>query len=92
MEITVETHELRIIRYRGGRSRMFCPLCQSTATVLTCDETARVLQVTIDEIYALVARGNVHLIETVDRPYALICCRSLDSKTNFNQRGNKDAQ
>jgi hypothetical protein len=75
-EIRIEKHELRVIRFSGERSNVFCERCGIHVRTLSIDEAVEAMRLTSDELHRLVATGRVHAVESIsNRP--LLCGNSF---------------
>jgi hypothetical protein len=75
-EITIETHEVIVIRHRGKFPKPSCVKCGAQAVLLTLDEATAVFQYTTRELCRLVEEEKIHFIET-SRGSLLVCPESL---------------
>ena len=75
-EITIETHEVIVIRHRGKIPKPSCVKCGAQAVLLTLDEATVLFKRTTRELCRLVEEGRVHFIETA-RGSLLVCPESL---------------
>jgi hypothetical protein len=77
-EITVETHEVIVIRHRSRFPKPFCTRCGSQALMLTLDEATVLFGYSTRELCRLVEQEQIHFIET-SRRMLLVCPESLVS-------------
>ena len=70
---TIERHEVTIIRQRGKQRFVYCERCQAEVRAMTADELAVLRQLSVDDIGAMVKRGDLHFIETAAGNLPLIC-------------------
>jgi hypothetical protein len=75
-EITIETHEVIVIRHRSKFPKPSCVKCGAQAVLLTLDEATVVFRRTTRELCRLVEEGKIHFIETA-RGSLLVCPESL---------------
>ena len=75
-EITIETHEVIVIRHRGKFPKPFCLRCGAPAVLLTLDEATVLFPYSTRELCRLVEDEMVHYLETA-RGSLLICPESL---------------
>jgi hypothetical protein len=75
-EIHIETHEIKVVRFRKRWVLASCGLCGEIVTALTPGQTAEVLQITEDEVFRLLEAERVHLVNS-QRSLALICGNSF---------------
>lgn len=75
-EITVETHEIWVIRNSRAMSSVLCAECAEQSGMLTPEEAARLLQTSTRAIYRHVEAGQIHFSETTDGGL-LVCPESL---------------
>ena len=83
-EISVETHEITIIRTRTRRTA-FCEFCQANVRMLAPDMAAVLVQSTSRSIFRRVEAGELHFLETPEGAL-LVCCRSLE----FSAKGQSE--
>lgn len=77
-EISIETHEIKIIRIRNSASQIFCEQCQSQTSPFTADQIAVLLQISVDEVCRDIETGKFHLTGSPPQQnLALICGDSL---------------
>jgi hypothetical protein len=76
LEITFETHELTIVRFRPDHPTDFCAVCRSQTPHLSVAESASVLSLAEAEIFRLAESGQIHAGENADRRLR-ICGNSL---------------
>ena len=77
-EISIETHEIKIIRIRNGVTRAFCSRCQSERATFTPTQIAVLFQMSLIEIARDIETGRFHLTGN-GRGTALICGDFLQS-------------
>ncbi|MBI3652358.1 MAG: hypothetical protein HY231_15155 [Acidobacteria bacterium] len=75
-EITIETHEVMVIRHRGKFPKPYCRACGTTAVLLTLDEATVLFPYSTRELCRLVEEEQVHYLETASGSL-LICPESL---------------
>jgi excisionase family DNA binding protein len=77
IELTVERSRVVV----AGPSRIqkigICPECSAEVRLVTPEEAARLLGVSVREVYRRVEAGSLHFIETREG-LLLICASSLD--------------
>jgi hypothetical protein len=76
LEITVETHEVLVVRQREGAPRTWCSQCRERAGLVTVDQAAAAAGVSSRTIYRRVETGALHFSETTDGRL-LVCLKSL---------------
>ncbi len=76
IEITVETHEIKIIRIRGGGVPVFCKHCEAETNSYSPEEIAQVLKISELSVSRDLEAGKFHLTETKSGA-KLICGDSL---------------
>ena len=76
IEISIETHETKIIHIRTGKRSAFCQHCQASITWFTPEQVALLLNISVSEVCRDVETGRFHLTET-ERGTARICGDSL---------------
>lgn len=75
-EITIETHEVMVIRRTGNRATSLCPRCGDRATMLTLDEATTVFAVSTRNLFRFVEEEKLHYVET-PKGTLLVCSESL---------------
>lgn len=75
-EIQLETHEVKIIRFRPTLLSAYCWRCGSIVTAVTPEQAAELLQRTLADIYCSVNEGRLHIAGTA-RGLPLICGNSV---------------
>ena len=71
-EITIENHEVTIIRsgahklLQDAPQQAWCPFCEQDVTVLTAETAAQVGEISRREIYRRIESGELHFSETVE--------------------------
>jgi len=78
-KITIETHQVQIIRRGKPSVQAWCPECSATVRMLTPEEAAALAQVTTRTIYHWVDAGELHFTETPEG-ILLICPDSLTTR------------
>jgi hypothetical protein len=87
-EITIETHEITIIRNGGRLDDVFCRYCRSKVAALRLPEIASLLQKDIGEIQDFIDGGEIHFIDASGD--SLVCGSSLSIKNSILKiRGEK---
>ena len=76
-EISLETHEITIIRMKNRRTA-FCEFCQTEVWMLPPEAAALISQSTSRTIFRRVEAGELHFIETSEGAL-LVCSNSLES-------------
>lgn len=81
MEITMETHEITIVRF-GQRptTTIFCEVCQADIPHLSVTQASAVLSLSKAEISRLIENKQIHLTENADGDEQL-CGNSLSALT-----------
>jgi hypothetical protein len=75
-EISIEIDEVIVVSASGKDiKRVECPICNGEAMV-TPEEAAALMGVTVRSVYARVEGEGVHFLETADGSL-LLCARSL---------------
>jgi len=77
--ITIETHEIKIIRTNGKPLSVFCESCQTTVSAFTPTQIAAFFRLALINVCQLIEAGEFHLVGT-GRSIALICGNSLNDK------------
>lgn len=75
-EITVETHEVIVIRHRSRFPKPSCVRCGSQALMLSVDEATVLFGFSTRELCRLVEEEQIHFMET-SRRMLLVCPESL---------------
>jgi len=80
--ITIEEHEVRIIRRSARRVTAYCEQCGSTVTALIPEDVTAVpmAKAKMDDLLEPI---DIHLIESADSDLPLLCDGSLE-KSNKN--------
>ena len=76
IEISIETHEIKIIRIRGGGINGFCRKCSAETSLFSPEEIAQFLKIPVIDVNRDIDSGKFHLTET-DGETTLICGDSL---------------
>ena len=71
-EITVEKHEIQIIRIRGAANSAFCSQCRKQTAAFTPEQIALLFQISLAEVSREIETGNFHL-NALERETTLIC-------------------
>lgn len=80
-EIKVEKHEIRTVRVNNGGT-MYCPKCNEQTMMLTPEQLASFLRVSVPEICRQIEASEIHLASS-DRGVGLICGKSLEDKEMY---------
>lgn len=75
-EITIERHQVTVVRGRQRPVRLWCPGCGSEAPMVRAEEAAALAGVSARTIYRWVEAGQIHYRETAEGE-VLICLASL---------------
>ena len=79
VEITVETHEITILRFRQSRTTVFfCEICQAQVPHLNIAQTISVLSLSESAFNDLTATGQIHSTENADG-LLMFCSKSLSA-------------
>lgn len=79
LEITVETHEVTILRFNQRRATMiFCEMCQAQVPHLNIAQTISVLSLSELAFNDLVTTGQIHSTENPDG-LLFVCGSSLSA-------------
>jgi hypothetical protein len=81
-KITIERHDITILRNRGDQDVVFCEQCQSTVPARTKKETARLFHVSTETIAQLLDTAEIHLVRTND-DQPLICGGRSSGQNNY---------
>lgn len=77
MEITVETREITILRFRQSRTTVFfCERCQAQVPHLNIAQTISVLSLSEAAFNDLITTGQIHSTENADG-LLMLCSNSL---------------
>lgn len=79
-EITIETHNLTIIRTIGKPFAIFCDRCQKAVTAFTPEQIALSFRISLTEVCCRIEAEQIHLTSK-KRGTALICGNWLKEKT-----------
>jgi hypothetical protein len=66
IETTIETHEVWIVRSPQTRVKTLCVECAEQAVMLTPEETAALVGISLRAVYHRVEAGGMHFIEAAD--------------------------
>ncbi len=80
-EITIETHEITVIKTNGKSHLAFCERCQKSVAAFAHEQVAMFFRLSLTEICRRVETEQIHLTRT-KRGAALICGNSLEGKEN----------
>jgi hypothetical protein len=75
-EITIETHSVTIIRASSSSPSAHCDHCLKAVSAFAPDQIAKLLQVSLAEIYRRVEIKQIHLTNNGEG-VALICGNSI---------------
>ena len=75
-EITLETHELTIVRFASNKTDAYCPICGADTPHLPVAECASILSLTETTVFRLAESGQIHARESADGRL-LLCGGSL---------------
>lgn len=75
-EIQIETHEVKVVRLRSRQASVRCGRCGEMVTALTPEQAAEVLEMTPDDVFRLLERERIHLVNS-ESSSALICGSSF---------------
>lgn len=79
LEITIETREVTILRFRQNRTAMiFCEMCQAQVPHLTIAQTISVLPLSESVFNNLITTGQIHSTENADG-LLMFCSKSLSA-------------
>lgn len=78
--ITIETHNLTIIRTNGKPRLVFCERCQKAVTAFAPEQIALAFRISLTEVCRRVGAEQIHLTSN-ERGTALICGDSLEEKS-----------
>jgi len=81
-EIQIETHEVKVIRFRTRPTLARCGRCGEIVTALTPEQAAEVLEMTRDDVLLLLEDGRAHLVNS-ERGLALICGNSFGDENEI---------
>lgn len=76
VEVTIETHQVWIVREPKPLAQVWCAGCARTVRMVTADEAARILRQSTLNVYRMVEGGRLHYRETHEG-LLLICLDSL---------------
>jgi hypothetical protein len=81
LEITIETHEVTILRFRQSRTTMiFCEMCQAQVPHLNIAQTISVLSLSEPDFNDLITTGQIHSTEN-SGGLLMLCSNSLSALT-----------
>ena len=76
LEITLETHELTIVRFQRAQTLDFCVVCRAYTPHLSIAEAVSVTDLSETAVFRLALNGRLHAHENPDGRIAL-CGNSL---------------
>ena len=76
MEITIETERILLISRRSDSSSFWCERCGQPVLMLTVEEAAAIMRVSVEEIFRRLEDQQLHGIKAVGSPLR-ICPNSL---------------
>ncbi len=83
-EITVESHQVTIIRMRG-KLPVFCEICQAEAEVFSPPQIVSVFRLKFAEIKKLFQNNQIHFVGSTE----MLCGNSLADYFETNKTMNK---
>ena len=83
-EITLETHELTIVRFRQNRTIAYCAVCQQQTPHFSVVQSVSVLSLSESVIFRLAESGEIHSCETANGLLRL-CGNSLAALKQINK-------
>ena len=84
-EITVETHEITIIRVSSGNAtEAFCVVCRAAQKHFSVRRAAAVLRLSEKELFRMVESEQLHSVENV-RGELFICGSSITAADRSNR-------
>ena len=84
LEITLETHELTIVRFSRNQKTDFCTVCRAHTPHLSVAESVPVLGLSESAIFRLAESGEIHSCETANGLLRL-CGNSLAALKQINK-------
>jgi hypothetical protein len=75
---TIEMHQIVIVRRPGGAAHAWCPMCLKEVEMVSPEEAALLVGVSLLDICRRVGDGDIHFVETANG--GLICLNSLLNK------------
>jgi hypothetical protein len=75
-KISVEKHEIRTVRINNGESSAYCRTCGEQTVMLTPEQLASLLNVSVPEVCRRIDTAEIHLANN-GRSVGLICGNSL---------------
>lgn len=83
IEISVETHEIKIIRISGGgMNSAYCEQCGLETRFFTPAEIAGIFQIADEKFEQILKNGELHLIKPGENP-PLVCGKFTETKNKF---------
>ncbi|MDQ4120587.1 MAG: hypothetical protein M3209_03970 [Acidobacteriota bacterium] len=77
-EITIETHNVTIIRTRGKKLWAECQHCRKKSEAVTVQHSAALLNTTPLNVYSLIQMGELHFLRIAESgTLPLVCGSSL---------------
>lgn len=81
LEITMETHETTIIRFRPRPTIIYCEACQVNTRHFSIVQAKQILSISEQEINGLAAGNHIHSTETAEG-LLMLCGISLAAQAN----------
>ena len=83
-EITIETHNVTIIRTRGKNFSADCEQCKKNTAAVTVEQFAALLNTTAPTVYSLIQTGELHFLTVSGSPaLPLVCGNSFGENSRF---------
>lgn len=77
-EITIETHEITIIRTRGKKPSAECRHCRKDAEAVSIERSAALLETSLADIHLLIKTGELHFLRIAEAGVVpLVCGNSI---------------
>lgn len=75
-EITVETHEVTVIRFKRSQANLYCAECGQQTQHLSVVEAISLLSLSETELFCLAQDRRIHSNKS-EKGLLLLCCNSL---------------
>lgn len=83
--IQIETHQVKVVRFRGTPNLATCGRCGEIVTCLTAEQATEVLEMAADEVLHFLEDGLFHLVDP-ERAGDLICGNSFGGENEIVTR------
>jgi hypothetical protein len=84
-EISIETHEITVIRTNGHQKKHYCENCRTSVLAFALEQIAAFFQISVSDVCRTIEENRLHLV-TTQRTIALICGNSLKGEKNIGDK------